>query len=441
MRIGTNFLVSLISGLALLTACDGGRTFNANVVGIDQINIEGVKAFASLNATSAARAGVSGGAGETLLYAVDQQNNITLPDISCNFVFGDEITEKERQDIIDDMHAVIQTEAMYDFGPYVLIKYNFSYTSSIINTGGGKVELTAAVGFIYGAVRKSDGKAFTIANSPELNRLTYNLRYGLLIEHYLTDSNANTYIVFPQEIVILKEEANTITLSTLPTYGANVKVMTDDAGFVYLQDSNTISILNADGTTSPIEGNYWGACEFSNKLYAFANEDEALKVYTISNQERQLTAETSFEGIEGMYDAKYLGYFDGEAVFVGEKLLKYNFATNKLTAQEFNMNIRDYIKSYNTVFVNEYVYLVNTDGVKAELVKINILNGSKVVTPIDIPQGKAPNNYMFVGSLTSGYLRLIFNLNDDSTFTYNVFGEEDLPDFSGYVVHSVIPLQ
>lgn len=444
MRIGTTFLVSLISGLALLTACDGGRTFNANVVGIDQIDIEGVKAFASLNATSAARAGVSGGAGETLLYAVDQQNNITLPDISCNFVFGDEITEKERQDIIDDMNAVIQTEAMYDFGPYVLIKYHLSYTSSIINTGGGKVELTQAVGFIYGAVRKSDGKAFTVINSYELNMWVDMMRYGIILRQYLTDSNAKTYMILENTCVTLTEEGNTLTVKFPDNNKVVRNIMTDKSGNVYLYDGYEIVAYNADGTTSPIKGNYWGACSVDNQIYAFSLENNVIKAYQISDKEPQMIAERSVDDSVNYpsSDAIYVGNINNELVFYGNNLIKYDLTNQEFSTKQLSTETLDYFKSGFTQYVGKYAYCVSSKGSYAELVRINLLDESKNVTKIDAPQGKTiVDNYHFAGSLASGYLRLKLSTTDGAVITHNIFGEDDLPDFSGYVVHSVIPLQ
>ncbi len=442
MRIRTIFLVGIISSLTLLTACEGGRTFNANVVGIDQVNIEGVKAFASLSSSSSARAGVAGGNNETLLYAVDEYNNITLPDISCNFVFGDEITEKERQDIIDNMNAVIRTEAMYDLGPYVLIKYIFSYTSSFIES-----EATAAVGYMYGAIRKSDGKVFHITTSGNQGMMWVAeiLENGQLLTQYLTGSNAKTYLVYNNDyapLYILTEEGDNITLST-PLSHSQLNVMTDNVGVVYIYNGSEIAVCNTDDTLSPIDGDYWGAGAANNQMYAFSAKDNTMKVYQISNQKRQLIAETTAESNIPIGHSTYLGCINGDMLFYGyEYLIKYNIANREFSYQPISQDIKDCLKTYSAQFIGQYAYFVNIKGNSAELVKINMLNESKEVSAINLPKDKTPNgSYSFSGSLASDYLRVIIWYDDGTRFTHNVYGEDDLPDFSGYIVHDVIPLQ
>ena len=64
-------------GGLLFASCSSNRTFNANVKGVSQINIEGVKAFASLSQASSGKKDTRAGNGNgSYLYAVDEYNNI-----------------------------------------------------------------------------------------------------------------------------------------------------------------------------------------------------------------------------------------------------------------------------------------------------------------------------------------------------------------------------
>lgn len=101
----------LLCGL-LFANCESRRSFNVQLQGINNISIDGVKAFASLSKTSPGQRTTLAEGSDSYLYAIDDFNVITLPKISCNFVFGDDMTEEERRQVIEDMNATIQTTAM-----------------------------------------------------------------------------------------------------------------------------------------------------------------------------------------------------------------------------------------------------------------------------------------------------------------------------------------
>ena len=75
-------MLLILSCAVVFAACED-KSFNANVLGVSSINVEGVKAFASLSNASSSRAG---GSSESLLYAIDEDNNISVKSLSAIFV-------------------------------------------------------------------------------------------------------------------------------------------------------------------------------------------------------------------------------------------------------------------------------------------------------------------------------------------------------------------
>lgn len=441
MKTFIKAFVYLTFGGLIFASCSSNRTFNANVKGVSQINIEGVKAFASLSQTSSGKKDTrAGGNSDSYLYAVDEQNNITLPKISCNFIFGDEVTEEERQQIIKDMNATIQTHAIYDLGKYVLIQYHLSYTSSYI-AQGGKGDITVAVGFTFSAIRKSDGKSFSIPQSGAIYMLTDMLRMGLLCTNLVSDSKGNSYFICNEDIwkISENEESATIELTREEQY-----IFIDKNGKTYTYDEIYRTPLTDDNSTYA-----WGACQVGDELYAFSyenNESEGkLKAYSILDGKFNLEGENSINVTEfNPEGGQFAGCVNGEYLWYSHlALIKYNAAAKTFSVIPMSYETQEFIAYRKHIFANGYAYCVeekNNYASTAQVTKVNLFNEKRETLTFDLPQGQQQVSSTFVGSIPANYLRLKVFTNSDP-YIFNIYGEEDLPDFNNYIVHEVIPLK
>ena len=437
MKTFIKAFVCLTFGGLLFASCSSNRTFNANVKGVSQINIEGVKAFASLSQTASGKEATRAGNGsDSYLYAVDEYNNITLPQISCNFVFGDEVTEEERQQIIKDMNATIETHGIYDLGKYILMQYQLSYISSYIESGG-KGEVTAAVGFIFSAIRKSDGKSFSIPMSTDTYRLADMLRMGTLCTNLASDSKGNCHLAYDSGAWKISEDEENASIALASELNI---FFIDKNGKAYSYDEIQKIPLTDDNSTHA-----WGSCQVGDELYIFSYEDGKLKAYSILDSKPHLEGESAIDAGEFNFDgSQFAGCVNGEYLWYSHlALIKYNAAAKTFSVQPISYETQEFIACSNHVFANGYAYCIdekNSYAGSAQVVKVNLFNEKREALTFDLPQGQQQVSSRFIGSIPSNYLRLKVFTNSD-THVFNIYGEEDLPDFNNYIVHEIIPLK
>ena len=426
----------LLCGL-LFANCESRRSFNIQLQGINNISIDGVKAFASLSKTSPGQRTTLAEGSDSYLYAIDDFNVITLPKISCNFVFGDDMTEEERRQVIEDMNATIQTRAMYDLGPYVLIKYMLSYTSSYIYSGSG-VDITVSLGDIFIAVRKSDGKVFRVQRNEVVSWLDDMLRRGVLFNDQIQISEGDTYIrTYALDGTIMFSEQGDM-LAVRGGDGAYYLFFRDENGNEYTLD-DVYRII------SSYIGEHYGCIirQIGNRPYVFVTDDESHKICSIVNFGLHFEKELSLANNVLFGDCIEAGSVNGEYLWVSaQKIVKYNALTKAFSIESISPELMlDEYSRYSYAFVNGYAYRVDEKSSgDVELVKINLLTQQQEVIKIDLPQDVQPVWYSFVGAAASNLLRLRVETTSTPYFI-NISGEDDLPDFDGYVVHEVIPLK
>ena len=419
----------------LLTSCElFNKSMSVTVAGVDKINIEGAKALASLRDMSGTRAGgdmTRAGGGETLLYAIDEENNIKLPEISCNFVFDEEMTEEERQEVIKDMHATIQTEGIYDFGPYILVRYNLSYLSSyeVIN---GLGHLEQSIGFLHSAIRKSDGKNFMVSDANY--RLIGHLNWGFLRKSVAVSKSEVCLLYGGSTLIKVSEQEDKVYIST-ESDSVSEDVLKDQHGNVYLFKYN--QILTYEGET-PLEGTYNSVAQLGDQVYAFAKEEGRVKVYTILDGERQLDADIEGEYILG----EHIGTANGEILWRdGGVITSYNPATKTLNRKDLSLEVFEAAWQNPSLFLNEHMFYARSNGNGVEVVKINLLDDSQEIIPVEIPSDRVVESYHFIGSAASNSVQLYLTCHASKGFVYDVYGNSSLPNFAGYEVNKVIPLK
>ena len=427
----------------LLTSCElFNKSMSVNIAGVDKINIEGAKALASLRDVSGTRAGgdmTRAGGGETLLYAIDEENNIKLPEISCNFVFDEEMTEEERQEVIKNIHATIQTEGIYDFGPYILVRYTLSYTSSyeVIN---GLGHLVVSEGFIHSAIRKSDGKNFMVSaanNGGVLHNIIGLLNWGFLRRSVAVSESEVCLLYGGSTLIKVSEQGDNVYISTESDSVPDWDVLKDQHGNVYLFKYN--QILTYEGKR-PLEGTYNTAAQLGNQVYAFAWEDGRLKVYTILDGERQLDADIEVDG-EFTF-GEHIGTAGGEILWRdGGVITSYNPATKTLNRKDLSLEVFEATWQNPSLFMNEHLFYARSNGNGVEVVKINLLDDSQEIIPVVIPSDRVVEAYRFIGSAASNYVQLYLSCQAGKDFVYDVYGNSSLPNFAGYEVNKVIPLK
>lgn len=421
----------------LLTSCElFNKSMSVTIAGVDKINIEGAKALASLRDVSGTRAG----GGETLLYAIDEENNIKLPEISCNFVFDEEMTEEERQEVIKNMNATIQTQGIYDFGPYILVRYTLSYTSSyeVIN---GLGHLEVSVGFLHSAIRKSDGKNFMVsaANYGVLHNIIERLNYWVLRKSVAV-SESETCLLYSEGIwscnlIKVSEQEDKVYISTESDNVPDWDVLKDQHGNVYVFKYN--QILTYKGET-PLEGTYNSVAQLGGQVYAFAIEDGRVKVYKILDGERQLDADIEGEYILG----EHIGTANGEILWRdGLTVTSYNPATKTLKSKGLAIELLEIMCQNPSLFLNEHMFYARSNGNGVEVVKINLFDDSQEIIPVEIPSDRVVEAYRFIGSAASNYVQLYLTCQAGKDFVYDVYGNSSLPNFAGYEVNKVIPLK
>ena len=424
----------------LLTSCElFNKSMSVTIAGVDKINIEGAKALASLRDVSGTRVGgdmIRAGGDMTLLYAIDEENNIKLPEISCNFSFGEEMTEEERQEVIKDMNATIQTQGIYDFGPYILVRYNLSYTSSyeVIN---GLGHLEVSVGFIHSAIRKSDGKNFMVsaAHNGVLHDIIELLKWGFL-RRSVAVSESEVCLLYGGTLIKVSEQEDKVYISTESDSVPDWDVLKDQHGNVYLFKYN--QILTYEGER-PLEGTYNTAAQLGNQVYAFAWEDGRLKVYTILDGERQLDADIEVDG-EFTF-GEHIGTANGEILWRDGGVVSYNPATKTMKSKDLAIELHEIMWQNPSLFLNEHMFYARSNGNGVEVVKINLLDDSQEIIPVEIPSDRVVEAYHFIGSAASDYVQLYLSCQAGKDFVYDVCGNSSLPDFANYEVQKVIPLK
>ena len=429
----------------LLTSCElFNKSMSVTIAGVDKINIEGAKALASLRDVSGTRAGgdmTRAGGGETLLYAIDEENNIKLPEISCNFVFDEEMTEEERQEVIKNMNATIQTQGIYDFGPYILVRYTLSYTSSyeVIN---GLGHLEVSVGFLHSAIRKSDGKNFMVYdanNGGVLHDIIERLNYWVLRKSVAV-SESEACLLYSEgmwscNLIKVLEQEDKVYISTESDNVPDWDVLKDQHGNVYVFKYN--QILTYKGET-PLEGTYNSVAQLGGQVYAFAIEDGRVKVYKILDGERQLDADIEGEYILG----EHIGTANGEILWRdGLTVTSYNPATKTLKSKGLAIELLEIMCQNPSLFLNEHMFYARSNGNGVEVVKINLFDDSQEIIPVEIPSDRVVEAYRFIGSAASNYVQLYLTCQAGKDFVYDVYGNSSLPDFAGYEVNKVIPLK
>lgn len=451
------YLVLSFCASVIMIGCS--RSFNANVTGFSKIEVDGVKAFASLsgNGTKAA-----GGSSETLLYAVYDNDDIRLPEITCQLEFGEEMTEAEKQQLIEDMNVILKTRNMYDMGKYVLVEAQLGYTSSYISKGG-KAEVTYAVGFIYSAIRKSDGKVFSLASKrPSYPiHMFQNLMFHpyTSLEKCVYDSKGNVYIrlssVGDMKLIAVSEGNDCIYVDDIevevyyPQRILDIAIDENDNVYYY---SGYIGVAGTSHTIELPEVEFLGIGQNGSKAYAVAckykEDGKYLQVYTLAGRNADLLFESKApDETEFMSPAYNAGEHDGDALWVsGNTVIRYDVAGGTVSISKLGNGLYDLSRENRVAFFGGYAYTFKGEGNNVVVQKMSLDGGIKDTIPLEVPSGASLSEYRFMPlEITSQQLdvRMFYHIGESGgykTQTITRIAGSEI-DFSGYKVDKVIPLK
>lgn len=438
----------------LFTNCNSKPKFRASIRSIDRISVEGVKAFASLSNNGTRADGDIPSDGNTYLYAIDENNNLNLPQLSCNIVFDEEMTEEQRQELIKNINLQISTKAMYDCGPYILMDLWIQY---IAEQGPGGHFLGVGFG-LYSAIRKSDGKV--------LNSATDNVAFshfmrvwdeGMLLTNQIILDNGASFLSnnfgdswhFWENSVELKGysfHSDYNSQNSKPFYVIDLSEDRDPYSIAYMgysevgYEEDIKSSIKFDFNDS----NIWSIRQIGGNPYAFSYSDNTFRAYSWSSYLGvQIKLEQQISSTAFTPEAIEAGFSNNDYLWIGEQsLIVYNCSNHTINTQPLSPETVDFITSSSTLFLDGYAYCIdnNIHNDHFELVKINLFNEQREVSRYDLPQGLQVTGYRFVGSAISNYMRVKV-LTTTSPHFISIYGEENLPDLSNYVVHEIVPLK
>ena len=120
MFIKIKGFIALIFLLLCLVSCGGDendrRIINVRISEISKVEVENVKAFASLGKGAAVTKSLTRASGDNNLYAVFDNGDIDFPDMQLEYQFGDDVSEEEKEMLIEELNPRVKVLSMSDIG-------------------------------------------------------------------------------------------------------------------------------------------------------------------------------------------------------------------------------------------------------------------------------------------------------------------------------------
>lgn len=319
------------------------------------------------------------------------------------------------------------------------------------------------ISFIYSAIRKSDGKTFSLA-SKNPSRYPIYMFKNLLFHPYTSlekcvyDSQGNVYLrlssVGEMKVIAVSEGNDCIYVD-----GIDVEVYPQRILDIVIDENDNVYIYNGyigvAGSSLAIElpdVEFIGIGQNGSKAYAVAykyKEDEKyLQVYTLAGRKANLLFESKApDEAEFMSPAYNAGEQNGKAIWVsGNAVIKYDVAEGSVSVSKLDNGLLDLSMQNRVTFFGGYAYTFQGEGNNVVVQKISLDGGNKETIPLEVPSGASLYEYRFMPvEITSQHLdvKMFYYIGESGGYKTQtitkVAGSEI--DFSGYKVDKVIPLK
>ncbi|MBO5819163.1 MAG: hypothetical protein J6R21_05680 [Bacteroidales bacterium] len=457
--------IGLIFLLLSFAACDGGendrRIIDVRISEISKVEVDNVKAFASLGKTAAiSKAGnfvananaLTRASGDNNLYVVLENNDIAFPDLKLEYQFGDDLSEEEKAMLLEELQPRVKVLSMSDMGRYALIEAIAYFEHQLQDSIPQMAKIRCMV------VRKSDGETLSIEDRDGHILRDIFHRGGRRMLRYHVDAQGNDRFVFGKDdsklFVTISEKNGRLQMQQEELSGACYpNQVVDEFGYLYRYNEY---ILTMNGAQLKLDGNCLALSQVENKAYAFTYDyGEPLRVYELSKGAKLLNE--YYVGDEYRVKlwgehARDAGFVDGEILLVANSLLvRYHIENNTFHLQAFSEELKQEVQ--HSEWYTDYklyqgsLYKVVNQGTYAQVLKTNLITTQQEEIKVELPEGATMTSQIFKQSCLENNrldLEVYYNLgtSHSQAMYYNLYGAEgDVIDFGNYALDEVVLLK
>ena len=464
MCIKIKGFIALIFLLLCFAACDGGendrRIIDVRISEISKVEVDNVKAFASLGKSAAiskadnfvANANaVTRASGDNNLYAVFDNGDIDFPDMQLEYQFGDDVSEEEKAMLLEELQPRVKVLSMSDMGRYALIEAIAYFEHQLQDSIPQMAKIR------YMVVRKSDGETLSIEDRDGyVLKDVFARGRGML--RYHVDAQGNDRFVFGKDdsklFVTISEKNGRLQVQqeelSGPCYPNQVL---DEFGHLYRYNEY---ILTMNGAQLKLDGNCLALSQVENKAYAFTYDyGEPLRVYELSKGAKLLNEYSVGDEhrvkLWGEH-ARDAGFVDGEILLIANSLLlRYHIENNTFHLQAFSEELKQEVQ--HSEWYDDYnlyqgcLYQVVNQETYAQVLKTNLVTTQQEEIKLALPEGAQMASHIFKQSCLENKrldLEVYYNLgtSHSQAMYYNLYGAEgDVIDFGDYALDEVVLLK
>nr|MBQ5605563.1 hypothetical protein [Bacteroidales bacterium] len=455
MCIKINGFIALIFLLLCLASCGGDendrRIINVRISEISKVEVENVKAFASLGKAAAVTKSLTRASGDNNLYAVFDNGDIDFPDMQLEYQFGDDVSEEEKEMLIEELNPRVKVLSMSDIGRYALIKAIAYFEHQLQDSIPQMAKIR------YMVVRKSDGETLSIEDRDGYVLQDVFARGRGMLRYHI-DSKGNDRFVFGSDdaklFVTISEKNGRLQVQQEELSGACYpNQVVDEFGHLYRYSEY---ILTMNGVQLQLNGSCLALSQVENKAYAFTYDyGEPLRVYELSNGAKLLNEYSVGDEYRVKLwgeHARDAGFVDGEILLVANSLfVRYHLENNTFHIQEFTEELKQEIQ--HSEWYTDYklyqgsLYKVVNQETYAQVLKTNLITTQQEEIKLALPEGAQMTSHLFKQSCLENNrldLKVYYNLgtSHSQAMYYNLYGAEgDVIDFGDYALDEVVLLK
>ncbi|MBO5846872.1 MAG: hypothetical protein J6Q71_05060 [Bacteroidales bacterium] len=427
------------------------RIIDVRISEISKVEVDNVKAFASLGKGAAVTKSLTRASGDNNLYAVFDNGDIDFPDMQLEYQFGDDLSEEEKAMLLEELQPRVKVLSMSDMGRYALIEAIAYFEHQLQDSIPQMAKIRCM------AVRKSDGETLSIEDRDGyVLKDVFARNRGML--RYHIDSKGNDRFVFGKDdsklFVTISEKNGRLQVQQEELSGACYpNQVVDEFGYLYRYNEY---ILTMNGAQLKLDGNCLALSQVENKAYAFTYDyGEPLRVYELSNGAKLLNEYSVGDEhrvkLWGEH-ARDAGFVDGEILLVANSLLvRYHIENKTFHIQEFTEELKQEIQ--RSEWYTDYklyqgsLYKVVNQGTYAQMLKTNLITTQQEEIKLALPEGAQMTSHIFKQSCLENNrldLEVYYNLgtSHSQAMYYNLYGAEgDVIDFGDYEVDAVLLLK
>ena len=457
--------IALIFLLLCLVSCGGDendrRIINVRISEISKVEVDNVKAFASLGKTAAiSKAGnfaananaVTRASGDNNLYAVFDNGDIDFPDMQLEYQFGDDVSDEEKAMLLGELQPRVKVLSMSDMGRYALIEAIAYFEHQLQDSIPQMAKIR------YMVVRKSDGETLSIEDRDGHILRDIFHRGGRRMLRYHVDAQGNDRFVFGKDdsklFVTISEKNGRLQLQQEELSGPSYpNIVVDEFGYLYRYNEY---ILTMNGAQLKLDGNCLALSQVENKAYAFTYDyGEPLRVYELSKGAKLLNE--YYVGDEYRVklwgeNGRDAGFVDGEILLVANSLLvRYHIENNTFHLQAFSEELKQEVQ--HSEWYDDYklyqgcLYQVVNQETYAQVLKTNLITMQQEEIKVELPEGATMTSHIFKQSCLENNrldLKVYYNLgtSHSQAMYYNLYGAEgDVIDFGDYALDELVLLK